>query len=118
MLKATSRVKPEYIPPGWLHTPSTHGFKVLKVNDKGEVEAYNSMVRTNDSELRIFAHLANKLVNNPDATGTVRLFSERPVCVSCQGVVMQFKQMFKNIRIIVHSNDQIGISEFNRLSEL
>jgi RHS repeat-associated protein len=54
-----------------------------------------------DSESKIFEHLAASLPR--DAVGRVRIFSERPLCVSCSGVAKQFQQMFPGIKITTAS---------------
>lgn len=43
-----------------------------------------------DSEVKIFEYLGSSLPS--DATGTLPLFSELPLCVSCSGVVPQFEK--------------------------
>jgi hypothetical protein len=58
-------------------------------------------LRKFDSEVILLEHIANTL---PDfASGRIRLFSEFPICPSCNGVVEQFRRMFPNIELIVTS---------------
>lgn len=54
-----------------------------------------------DSESKIFEHLAASLPRN--AVGNIRVFSERPLCVSCSGVAKQFQQMFPGIKVTTAS---------------
>jgi hypothetical protein len=55
--------------------------------------------RTFDSEVKILENLASGLPR--DARGTINLFTERAACISCGGVVMQFRRMFPNIKLNV-----------------
>lgn len=57
-----------------------------------------------DSETHLLEDLAKRL--SPDSFGTVRLFSERPVCAGCQDVIKQFQQMFPKIKIVVSGGVQ------------
>jgi len=56
--------------------------------------------RTLDSEVKILESLASNLSEN--ASGKVYLFSELPFCISCEGVINQFKQKFPNIDLVVN----------------
>lgn len=38
-----------------------------------------------DSEAKILEHIGNKVT--PDSKGTIDLFSDLPICDSCQGVI-------------------------------
>ncbi|WP_168356190.1 deaminase domain-containing protein [Lysobacter enzymogenes] len=64
----------------------------------GYVPTHNNQ-RDFDSEAILLEHFAAKF--KPDAKGTIRLFSERAVCKSCNGVVKQFKDQFPGIELIV-----------------
>ncbi|MEF7497272.1 deaminase domain-containing protein [Lysinibacillus sphaericus] len=55
--------------------------------------------RTLDSEVKILEDLSSSL--SKDASGKIYLFSELPFCISCAGVIKQFKQRFPNIDIII-----------------
>ncbi|HSK03412.1 MAG TPA: deaminase domain-containing protein [Kofleriaceae bacterium] len=58
-------------------------------------------LRANDSELRILEELARTL---PKGTkGRIRLYTQRPPCSSCAGVVEQFSALFPDILIVVTS---------------
>lgn len=63
--------------------------------------------RAGDSEAKILDGLAQKLGNNFNAKGTVTIFTERPACSSCLGVVEQFKVKYPNIRIDVLDNNGV-----------
>ena len=52
-----------------------------------------------DSEPKIFEFLSNRI--SPDASGTIRLVSQRRICLSCDGVIRQFIARHPNISIIV-----------------
>jgi hypothetical protein len=64
-------------------------------------QATGNNPRRFDSENIILEHLANTIPTF--ASGRIRLFSELPVCVSCNGVIDQFRRMFHNIELIVTS---------------
>ncbi|WP_052344264.1 pre-toxin TG domain-containing protein [Bacillus ndiopicus] len=55
--------------------------------------------RTLDSEVKILENLASNL--SQQASGKVYLFSELPFCISCSGVIEQFKKRFPNIDVII-----------------
>lgn len=66
-----------------------------------------SFPRAGESEAKILDGLAQKLGNNFNAKGTVTIFTERPACSSCLGVVEQFKVKYPNIRIDVLDNNGV-----------
>ncbi|MDI5964914.1 RHS repeat-associated core domain-containing protein [Streptantibioticus silvisoli] len=53
--------------------------------------------RPYDSETHIFETVAQRL--SPESQGTIDLYSERPVCDSCEGLINQFSQVFPGIQI-------------------
>ncbi|MCU0392121.1 MAG: hypothetical protein MUE81_13460 [Thermoflexibacter sp.] len=58
-----------------------------------------------DSEYRMLSDLAIKIKtaygdNYANATGTIKIVSEKNYCSSCQGVIQQFQKMFPKINII------------------
>ena len=79
------------------------GFSSVPVNrlfETFEVKHSRAFV----SEVKIFEEIAEGL--SPNASGVIRLFSERPPCPSCVGVIEQFQRKFPNIRIIIsQAND-------------
>lgn len=60
--------------------------------------------RSGDSEAKILEALAQKLGDNYSAKGSVTIFTERPACSSCLGVVEQFKARYPNIKVDVLDN--------------
>jgi The BURPS668_1122 family of deaminases len=63
-------------------------------------------LRTTDSEYKMLNRLANNFGATsgsvyPNATGTLRIVSERAYCPSCQGVIQQFNNMFPNVKLIL-----------------
>ncbi|MFC7441143.1 DNRLRE domain-containing protein [Laceyella putida] len=110
---------PRYFP-GWedMPTPSTDPNKpygpyalkymndfMLKLQD-GEVP--NPHDRRKDSEFKILEPIARQILEQKAAGKTVKgkitLFSERPLCFSCQGVVSQFREMFPEVELEIYSN--------------
>ncbi|WBW95947.1 deaminase domain-containing protein [Oceanirhabdus sp. W0125-5] len=55
--------------------------------------------RTFDTEAKILEEIAAKLGNNPNATGTVELFTKLDPCSSCKGVISQFMDRYPKIKI-------------------
>jgi putative deaminase of polymorphic toxin system len=58
-----------------------------------------AMTRAFDSEVKLLETIAKDLPSN--AEGTVSLYTERPPCLSCQGVIQAFQQRFPNVNLIV-----------------
>lgn len=64
-------------------------------------------IRDKDSEYKILSDIASKLGNNVNATGNIKLFTELEPCLSCQDVVIQLLQKYKNITIeVIHNNNK------------
>jgi filamentous hemagglutinin len=63
--------------------------------------------RNTDSEYKILDNLADKLGNNVTVKGSVTIFTERPACGSCLGVVEQFQQKYPGIKVDVLDNNGI-----------
>lgn len=59
--------------------------------------AETGFLRDADSEYKILEDLASKL--SPDSQGTINLFTERPACLSCQGVIQQFEEAFPGVKV-------------------
>ncbi|PIT55937.1 hypothetical protein BHC44_01435 [Snodgrassella alvi] len=59
--------------------------------------------RAFDSEAKILEHIGSKI--NPNAKGTIDLFSELPICRSCQGVIKQFETKFPSVKINILTGD-------------
>ena len=80
--------------PGFTPNPVNRLFETFEVKHS----------RAFDSEVKIFEKVAEGL--SPNASGVIRLFSERPPCPSCVGVIEQFQRKFPNIRIVIsQAND-------------
>jgi hypothetical protein len=62
-----------------------------------------AMPRAYDSEVKILESVAKDLPS--DAQGTISLYSERPPCLSCEGVIQQFQERFPGIKMIVTHGD-------------
>jgi hypothetical protein len=54
-----------------------------------------------DSEVKILEYIASE--SQPGKSGTIRLFSEKPICSSCMDVIYQFEKAFPNIKIFYNS---------------
>ncbi|SFP32563.1 RHS repeat-associated core domain-containing protein [Amycolatopsis arida] len=50
-----------------------------------------------DSEWKMLEDIAKNL--DPSAKGRIHIYSERPVCDPCQGVIRQFREAFPNIEV-------------------
>ena len=68
----------------------------------GEVGGFS---RAFDSEVFIMENAARGLT--AEFQGTILLYSERPVCGSCSGVIAQFQKAFPNVKVIVTSGTGI-----------
>ncbi|WBU51729.1 deaminase domain-containing protein [Kosakonia pseudosacchari] len=56
--------------------------------------------RNTDSEYKILDNLADQLGSQTSAKGTVTIFTERPACGSCLGVVEQFQKNIQALRLM------------------
>ncbi|WP_078519021.1 deaminase domain-containing protein [Streptomyces sp. Tu6071] len=59
--------------------------------------------RPYDSETHIFETLTQRLA--PGAKGKIDMYSERPVCDSCSGLIDQFRQKFPGVRINISTGE-------------
>jgi hypothetical protein len=75
--------------PGTVPTPKDPQFRGLIIGHD----------RSLDSEKKIFEHFDTMLGGNKDAKGTIRMFSELPMCPSCVSVKSQFQEKYPNIKI-------------------
>jgi Pretoxin HINT domain/Short repeats of unknown function/The BURPS668_1122 family of deaminases len=57
--------------------------------------------RLTDPEYKILNYLAYRLGDNPNLRGKIYLYSERPVCPSCDFVMSQFRTRYPHIELIV-----------------
>lgn len=59
------------------------------------------IARNTDAEYKILDTIADRLRNNPNASGSINLFTELPPCPSCSNVITQFRARFPNITVNV-----------------
>jgi hypothetical protein len=76
--------------PGTVNLPEPLRFSVFSVGQNP---------RTLDAERKILENLAVRFT--PESRGIVKLFSERIPCVSCAGVIRQFREIFPHITLVV-----------------
>ncbi|HGE8328596.1 TPA: DUF637 domain-containing protein [Serratia marcescens] len=62
-----------------------------------------------DSEYKILDNLADKLGSNYSAKGSVTIFTEKPACDSCLGVVKQFESRYPGVKINVLDNNGVRL---------
>ncbi|MGA4215038.1 deaminase domain-containing protein, partial [Ralstonia nicotianae] len=77
----------------WLLKPSVASSRVI--------DSPVGYLRDVDTEFKILETVAQRLGGNKSASGVINLFSEKDVCPSCTGVIMQFRKMFPNIQLNV-----------------
>ncbi|WP_233958490.1 DUF637 domain-containing protein [Pectobacterium versatile] len=83
----------------------SESFKYQEIpNNKGFIIARNT-----DSEYKILDNISDKLGGNISAKGTVTIFTERPACGSCLGVVEQFQQRYPGVEVKVLDNNGITL---------
>lgn len=81
----------------------SENFKYQEIpNNKGIPIARNT-----DSEYKILDNLSDKLGSNVSTKGAVTIFTERPACGSCLGVVEQFQQKYPGIKVDVLDNNGV-----------
>jgi filamentous hemagglutinin len=68
-----------------------------------------SVSRNTDSEYKILDNIADKLGNNPNATGTIKIVTERPACDSCLDVAKQFTARYPNIELQIFDNNGVAL---------
>ncbi|WP_332258304.1 deaminase domain-containing protein [Paenibacillus forsythiae] len=77
-------------------------FKATEAPDK----AGNTYLRDGDTEYKILNDLAKRLGDNQNATGKIKLFTEKDTCGSCNKIIQQFDKKYPNIKIeVVHNGD-------------
>lgn len=76
--------------PGTVNAPTNSIFNTIQTGNNP---------RTLDSEYKILSELATKLTSS--SKGVVNLYSELPVCASCNGVIDQFRQRFPGVTVNV-----------------
>ncbi|WP_339224916.1 deaminase domain-containing protein [Paenibacillus sp. FSL H8-0332] len=86
--------------------PSDPIYKATEAPDN----AGNIYLRDGDTEYKILNDVASKLGDNKDAAGTIRLFTEKDTCGSCNNIIQQFQKDFPNIKVEVLHNGDTPIS--------
>ena len=81
-------------------------YKTLFVNSQNQINTVNAYDRSVDTESKILEEIAHKLGYNKfkvdeSVTGTIYIFTERKPCLSCEGVINKFKEMFPNIKLFI-----------------
>lgn len=71
----------------------------------------NIWLRDTDGEFKMLNKFANQYHSGPagnsvyaNVTGTLKIVSESTYCVSCQGVIQQFNNMFPNVDLVLIDN--------------
>ena len=81
--------------------PNNPTFKASKAADKNGIE----YPRDSDTEYKILNDIANRLGNNTEAKGKIKLFTELDTCDSCSRVIAEFSKKYKNIELeVIHNN--------------
>ena len=70
------------------------------------------IARNIDTEYKILNEIADKLGSNTNATGKIRLFTERAPCSSCSNVINLFSEKYTKIEIEIIHNNGILLTNF------
>jgi hypothetical protein len=82
----------------WTFTPK-------RVTPEGIVSE-SGYLRHADTEFKLLDDIASRLgPSNPQARGTVNLFTERLTCQSCGDVVLDFRNRYPNVQLNVFTRD-------------
>jgi len=76
-------------------------FEPLSVDKYGRVDTAGSFLRNVDGEYKILENIAQKLGENPLATGRIDLFTELKACTSCASTIIQFRTKYPGIQLNV-----------------
>ncbi|MEI7343084.1 DUF637 domain-containing protein [Pectobacterium brasiliense] len=68
------------------------------------------ILRNTDSEYKILDNLADRLGSNTLAKGNVTIFTEKPACDSCLGVIEQFQKKYPGIKVDVLDNNGVRLT--------
>jgi hypothetical protein len=84
-------------------------FEVYKVDKNGGINTEEAWLRNQDTEYVLLSEVAQKLGGKkgivlPEIKGELKIVSELPYCVSCQGVLQDFSTMFPGIDVILIDN--------------
>ncbi|MBM4032863.1 MAG: hypothetical protein FJ291_13895 [Planctomycetes bacterium] len=80
--------------PGTLKGNGSYKRHAIKLRGEREPRIY-------DSEIKIIENAATALKGNPNAQGVLRIYTERPPCLSCRHVIRVFKQNHPNVKVDV-----------------
>ncbi|MGQ3479453.1 deaminase domain-containing protein [Paenibacillus sp. TY11] len=70
----------------------------------------NIYMRDGDTEYKILNDVADKLGDNHNASGNIKLFTEKDTCGSCNEIIQQFDKEYPNVRIEVIHNSGVTIN--------
>ena len=92
----------------------------LKPDVQDEIFPWTSVPASNgvlidrniDTEYKILNEIAQKLGDNPNVVGEIKLFTERPPCSSCSGVIDLFHQRYPLLNIEIIHNNGILLTNF------
>ncbi|CAL2075137.1 Fibronectin type III domain protein [Tenacibaculum sp. 190524A05c] len=84
-------------------------FSSYKVDKNGGINTSGSWIRNADTEYVMLSEIAKKLgakagKTYPNITGEIKIISELPYCMSCQGVIQDFSMMFPNVKVVLIDN--------------
>lgn len=54
-----------------------------------------------DTESKILEDIAKKLKDHTDVSGKIKLYTDYKPCPSCQSVIKQFREKYRNIEVEV-----------------
>ena len=79
-------------------------FSYLKSESERNFSSYkiDRYPRYHDTEAKILEDIASQ-IKEPNISGTINLFTERPPCESCSNIIEEFKEKFPNIELNVFS---------------
>ena len=80
-------------------------FEVLCVNHDDVVDGPGCFPRFADTEYKIIEDMASRLPD-PSVTGRVRIYTDLYPCASCRHVMMQFLNVYTNVRMQVLYRDR------------
>ncbi|WP_426482361.1 deaminase domain-containing protein [Chryseobacterium sp. R2ACT005] len=84
-------------------------FNAYKVDREGGVNTQKAWLRNDDTEYIMLSEIARKLGAKkggvyPEIKGQIKIVSELPYYLSCQGVIQDFSKMFPNVKINLTDN--------------
>ncbi|RNB60242.1 hypothetical protein EDM57_02760 [Brevibacillus gelatini] len=89
---------------GFSLKPENPIFRATKAPDKKG----DDFVREADTEYKILNDLAEKIGENNNVAGKVKLFTEKDTCGSCNNIISQFKERYPNIKIeVIHNGGEL-----------